>query len=232
MSVCRVTTCHHLTLCYIASPSDDGVQSCGLDPGSRMYTRRTKRSSNMNAACLYPRHRPQEYISPPNPLPSTPIHPHRQEAAPSTPPSQSTPPPPPPPPKSPPTTEMHLPFILTIAAVTGTALSKSRTCHGQRLYCGSSLSNMGTRLPPYSPNTPHIYPPSPTPSPPNPHSTDWRSHTRLDHRRNLGRSPKGPARLPQLADGQALRHDVVRVRRPARGGCAVVPECLCRGGVS
>lgn len=60
---------------------------------------------------------------------------------------------------------MHPSHILTLAALTGTALSKSRTCHGQRLYCGSSLSNMGTPppacplsfvlLPPPSP--PHTY---------------------------------------------------------------------------
>lgn len=170
----------------------------------------------MTAVCSYPRHRPQEYTPLPTRLFQHSIHPHRQASAPSTNlnPSQSTPPPP--------TTKMHPSHILTLLALSSTALSKSRTCHGQRLYCGSSLSNMGTpTLPP---------PPSfPTPTPA---TSDTDTPARLDHRRNLGRSPKGPARLPQLADGQALRDDLVRVRRPTRGGCAVVPERVCRRGVS
>ncbi|KAK3312880.1 hypothetical protein B0H66DRAFT_595380 [Apodospora peruviana] len=33
--------------------------------------------------------------------------------------------------------------LLTVSAILGTALSKSGKCHGQRLYCGSSLNNMG-----------------------------------------------------------------------------------------
>lgn len=63
---------------------------------------------------------------------------------------------------------MHLPHLLALAALTGTALSKSRTCHGQRLYCGSSLANMGTSPPsPFLPPSPcptHLAPTPPTPT--------------------------------------------------------------------
>lgn len=60
---------------------------------------------------------------------------------------------------------MHPSHILTLAALTGTALSKSRTCHGQRLYCGSSLSNMGTPPPACPLSFVLLPPPSPPPSP-------------------------------------------------------------------
>ncbi|KAM7195944.1 hypothetical protein V8F20_007309 [Naviculisporaceae sp. PSN 640] len=33
--------------------------------------------------------------------------------------------------------------ILALSALTGQVLAKGGTCHGQRLYCGSSLKNMG-----------------------------------------------------------------------------------------
>ena len=36
------------------------------------------------------------------------------------------------------------PLILTLSLLTTQGQAKPGTCHGQRLYCGSSLKNMGT----------------------------------------------------------------------------------------